>query len=140
MYWYDEGVRGAVAGAELVTSASTVGLPGASTSGISGLYGAKVSILPLVAGYPVPENVTAVVGDLSGVVTDLPGVHTVSKNWIPDGWSVSLAPDANAGFSLFLDSVDERRGYGTPLHNVTILHPGNTQPSAGTISTLENRG
>ncbi|HJK47404.1 MAG TPA: hypothetical protein O0X81_00620 [Methanocorpusculum sp.] len=140
VYGNDEVVRGAVAGAELVNSASTVGLPGASTSGISGLYGAKVSILPLVAGYPMPENVTAVIGDLSGVVTDLPGVHTVSKNWVPDGWSVSLAPDANAGFSLFLDSVDERRGYGTPLNNVTILHPDNTQPPAGTISTLENRG
>lgn len=38
---------GAVAGAELINSANALSLPGASTSGISGLYGAKIRILPL---------------------------------------------------------------------------------------------
>lgn len=47
MYGNAEVFRGAVAGAELINSANALSLPGASTSGISGLYGAKIRILPL---------------------------------------------------------------------------------------------
>lgn len=68
----------------------------------------------------MPDNVTAVVGDLTGVVTNLPAVHTVSGGREPEeGWSVSFVPDADAGVSSFLDIVDGRRGYGPTLDNVT---------------------
>lgn len=140
VYGNAEVVRGAVAGAELINSANTIGLPGAATSGISGLYGAKVRILPLAAGVPVPDNVSAVVGDLTGVFTNLPGVHTVSGGRAPEGWAVSLVPDETAGFSSLLRIVDGRRGYGPALDNVTVLYPENTVPSSAVLSILEEHG
>jgi ABC-type branched-subunit amino acid transport system substrate-binding protein len=141
VYGNAEVVRGAAAGAELINSADSLSLPGASTSGISGLYGAKVHILPLLPGSPVPDNVTAVVGDLTGVFTNRPAVQTVSGGRAPEeGWSVSLAPDEDAGFSSLLDIVDGRRGYGPALDNVTVLYPENTLLFSGMISVLEDHG
>ncbi|MCQ2357070.1 MAG: hypothetical protein MJ014_08755, partial [Methanocorpusculum sp.] len=123
VYRNAEVVRGAVAGAELINSANALSLPGASTSGISGLYGAKIRILPLQSDSPVPDNVTTVVGDLTGVVTNL-----------------SAVPDADAGFSSFLDIVDGRRGYGPVLDNVTVLYPEGTVPPLSMLSALEGHG
>ncbi|MCZ9312936.1 MAG: hypothetical protein O0V67_06125 [Methanocorpusculum sp.] len=140
VYGNAEVVRGAVAGAELINTASSLSLPGASTSGISGLYGAKIRILPLSSGSPVPDNVTAVAGDLTGVVTNLPAVLTTSGGRAPKGWSVSLVPDGDAGFSSLLDIVDGRRGYEPALDNVTVLYPETTLPSSGMISVLEDHG
>ena len=141
VYGNAEVVRGAVAGAELINSANSLSLPGAATSGISGLYGAKIRILPLQSGSPVPDNVTAVVGDLTGVVTNLPAVHTVSGGRAPEGgWSVSFVPDADAGFSSFLDIVDGRRGYGPGLDNVTVLYPEGTVLPLRMLSALEGHG
>lgn len=140
VYGNAEIVRGATAAAEMINNAYNLPLPGAATSGISGLYGAKLRILPLAAGTPVPENVTAVVGDLRGVDTDLPGVWTTSRGGSPSsGWIVSLSPDVDAGFSSLLAILDERRGYGTPLANVTILSPVTLPPSACMLSMLDNR-
>lgn len=141
VYGNVEVLRGAAAGAELINSANSLSLPGASTSGISGLYGAKIHILPLLPGSSVPDNVTAVMGDLTGVVTNLPAVQTTSGGRGPArGWSVSLVPDEDAGFSSLLDIVDARREYLPALDNVTVLYPENTLPSSGMISALENHG
>lgn len=131
VYGNAEVVRGATTAAELINNAYDLPLPGAATSGISGLYGAKLRILPLASGAPVPDNVTAVVGDLRGVDTDLPGIRAVSVDESPSsGWIVSLAPDEDAEFASLLAILDERRGYGTPLVNVTELLSVTVSPSA----------
>lgn len=140
VYGNAEVVRGAEAGAELITGAYAVSLPGASTSGISGLCGANIRVLPLSSGSPVPENVTALVGDLSGVVTALPAVQTVSGRTVPGEWSVSLVPDEDAGFSSLLRVLDERRGYASSFENVTVLYPEVRLPSSGMILALKQHG
>lgn len=84
---------------------------------------------------------TAVVGDLTGVVTNLPAVHTISGGRAPEEvWSVSFVPDADAGVSSFLDIVDGRRGYGPTLDNVTVLYPEGTVPPLSMLSALEGHG
>ncbi len=142
VYGNAEVVRGASVAAELVNTASQIDLPGAATSGISGIYGAKVRILPLETGSPVPDEVVAVVGDLSGVVTNRPSVQTVSggAGSLPGSWSVSLVPREEEGFVQLLDILDVRKGYGAGYGNVTLLSPAGHVPSPSVVSAMESHG
>ncbi len=139
VYGNAEVVRGAAAAAELINGAYSLNLPGASTSGISGLYGAKVVVRSLSYGTPVPDNVSAVVGDLRGVRMNLPAVHTAAGEVSSGSWLVSLSPDQIAGFSSFLDLVTERRSYDASLQNVTILYPESVRPPAEMVRVLEEK-
>ncbi|MDV0442052.1 hypothetical protein [Methanorbis furvi] len=141
VYGNAEVVRGATAAAEFINTASQISLPGAATSGISGIYGAKVRILPLESGSPVPSDVVAVVGDMEGVVTNRPAVQTVSGGeYRPGDWSVSLAPDEEEGIVQLIGILDSRKVYGSHSSNITLLAPEGVVLSSSAASLLEDHG
>ncbi|MDV0443978.1 hypothetical protein [Methanorbis rubei] len=140
VYGNVEVVRGATAAAEFINTANQIALPGAATSGISGIYGAKVRILPLESGSPVPSDVVAVMGDLSGVVTNRPAVQTVSGSEYRAGdWSVSLSPDEEAGIAQLVTVLDARKSYGHST-NITVLAPEGFVLPSSAASLLEEHG
>lgn len=121
VYGNDEVVRGAKAAAEFVNSANTLNLPGASFSGISGLYGAKIRILQLTDD--VPSEIDAVIGDLSVLdskIMRVPLVQTVSTLSHNHLKTISFSPNETAGVDEYLSYFDKRRSFERP-YTVVVL-------------------
>lgn len=137
VYGNAETLRGANVAAEFVNTINSLNLPGASSAGISGLYGAKVLVQQISEGEEIPNGVHAVIGDLENAAASLPSVQT-SSTFSKEISSISLSPAQNLSAEEFLTGYDSRHNYDGKPYNILVLVPEGTEIPGNLSSVISS--